>query len=58
MGVLGDSAVLTWSLATIAGTPLEEFARMRGVAVITDAEKRQIDEQVRRAGHLILGVFD
>ena len=27
---------------------------MRGAAVITDTEKRQIDEQVRRAGHLIL----
>ena len=54
IGEHGDSEVLTWSLATIAGTPLEEFARMRGTAVITDAEKRQIDEQVRRAGHLIL----
>jgi len=54
IGEHGDSEVLTWSLATIAGTPLEEFARMRGAAVITDAEKRQIDEQVRRAGHHIL----
>ena len=54
IGEHGDSEVLTWSLATIAGTPLEEFARLRGAAIITDEEKRQIDEQVRRAGHLIL----
>ena len=54
IGEHGDSEVLTWSLATIAGTPLEEFARLRGAAIITDEEKRQIDEQVRRAGYLIL----
>jgi L-lactate dehydrogenase len=54
IGEHGDSEVLTWSLATIAGMPLEEFARIRGAAVITDTEKRQIDEQVRCAGYQIL----
>ena len=54
IGEHGDSEVLTWSLATIAGMPLEEFARIRGAAVITDMEKRQIDEQVRRVGYQIL----
>src|SRR5947199_8383232 len=31
VGEHGDSEVLTWSLATIGGMPLEEFARLRGV---------------------------
>ena len=55
VGEHGDSEVFTWSLATIAGTPLEEFARLRATAVITDAEKRQIDEQVRRADIILAG---
>lgn len=54
IGEHGDSEVLTWSLATIAGMPLKEFARIRGAATITDTEKRQIDQQVRRAGYEIL----
>jgi L-lactate dehydrogenase len=54
IGEHGDSEVLTWSLATILGMPLDEFARMRGAAVVTDAGKRQIDEQVRRAEYPIL----
>jgi L-lactate dehydrogenase len=54
IGEHGDSEVLTWSLATIAGIPLKEFARIRGLATITDTEKRQIDQQVRRAGYEIL----
>jgi len=54
IGEHGDSEVLTWSLATIAGMPLKEFARIRGLAAITDTEKRQIDQQVRRVGYEIL----
>ena len=34
--------------------PLKEFAPIRGLATITDTEKRQIDQQVRRAGYEIL----
>src|SRR5215211_4407376 len=31
LGEHGDSEVLTWSLASVGGMPLEGFARMRGV---------------------------
>jgi L-lactate dehydrogenase len=56
IGEHGDSEVLTWSLASIAGTRLEEFAVRHGDAVLTDAEKRQIDKQVRCAAyHIIAG---
>lgn len=56
IGEHGDSEVLTWSLAAIAGTRIEEFARMRGSDVLTAKERREIDEQVRRAAyHIIAG---
>jgi L-lactate dehydrogenase len=56
IGEHGDSEVLTWSLAAIAGTRLDEFPVRHGDAALTDAEKRQIDEQVRRAAyHIIAG---
>ena len=56
IGEHGDSEVLTWSLAAIAGTRLEDFALMRGDNVMTAAERRKIDEQVRRAAyHIIAG---
>ncbi len=48
IGEHGDSEVLTWSLAAIAGMRLEEFASRRGEAILTDGEKQLIDEQVRR----------
>jgi len=54
IGEHGDSEVLTWSLVTIGGMPLKEFARMRG---ITDPEtvRHDIDEKVRRAAYTIIG---
>jgi L-lactate dehydrogenase len=56
IGEHGDSEVLTWSLAAIAGTRIEEFARMRGSEILTAAEREKIDEQVRRAAyHIIAG---
>lgn len=56
IGEHGDSEVLTWSLAAIAGTRIEEFARMRGGEVLTSKERKEIDEQVRRAAyHIIAG---
>ena len=56
IGEHGDSEVLTWSLAAIAGVRLEEFARMRGSEGLSDAERAEIDEQVRRAAyHIIAG---
>lgn len=33
---------------------LEEFASKRGEAILTDGEKQQIDEQVRRAAYHII----
>ena len=55
IGEHGDSEVLTWSLAAIAGTRLEEFARMRGREMLTAVERDEIDKQVRRAAYHIIG---
>ena len=55
VGEHGDSEVLVWSQATIAGLSLDEFARVHGTP-LDDAERRQIDENVRRAAyHIIAG---
>jgi len=52
IGEHGDSEVLVWSQATIAGVPLDQF---RGNP-LTKTERLQIDEQVRRAAyHIIAG---
>ena len=53
VGEHGDSEVLTWSLATIGGMELDEFARRRGVA-LGDAERAEIDTAVRRAAYSII----
>jgi L-lactate dehydrogenase len=56
VGEHGDSEVLTWSLAAIAGTRIDEFARLRGREVLSMAERQEIDGQVRRAAyHIIAG---
>ena len=47
VGEHGDFEVLTWSLAAIAGTRLDEFAVRHGDAILTESEKRQIDKKVR-----------
>jgi L-lactate dehydrogenase len=54
VGEHGDSEVLTWSLVSIGGMPLEAFARMRGVE-LSNAIRQQIDEKVRRAAYTIIG---
>jgi len=55
LGEHGDSEVLAWSQATIAGLSLEEFAKVHGTPLLA-AERQQIDEQVRRAAyHIIAG---
>lgn len=54
VGEHGDSEVLTWSLVTIGGMPLDGFARMRGVD-LSDAVRKDIDEKVRRAAYTIIG---
>jgi len=55
IGEHGDSEVLTWSLVSVGGIPLEEFCAMRGV-VLDDTARSNIDGQVRRAAyHIIQG---
>ena len=55
IGEHGDSEVLVWSQATIAGLSTDEFARIRG-ASFDAAERMRIDENVRRAAyHIIAG---
>jgi len=55
IGEHGDSEVLVWSQATIAGLSLDEFAKVHGKP-LTTANREQIDENVRRAAyHIIAG---
>jgi len=54
IGEHGDSEVLTWSLATVGGMPLEAFARMRGID-LSEAVRGGIDQKVRRAAYTIIG---
>jgi L-lactate dehydrogenase len=53
IGEHGDSEVLTWSLATIGGLPLEAFARLRGIE-ISESVRSDIDAKVRRAAYTII----
>lgn len=53
IGEHGDSEVLLWSQATVAGLPLADFARQRGVAY-DDAVRATIDYGVRRAAYEII----
>jgi L-lactate dehydrogenase len=53
VGEHGDSEVLTWSLASIGGMPLETFARLRNVD-LSAAVRQDIDEKVRRAAYSII----
>jgi len=53
VGEHGDSEVLTWSLATIGGMELDDFARRRDVA-LGEAERAEIDTAVRRAAYSII----
>lgn len=54
VGEHGDSEVLTWSLVSVGGIPLETFARTRGVD-LSEAVRRDIDGKVRRAAYTIIG---
>jgi L-lactate dehydrogenase len=53
IGEHGDSEVLTWSLATVGGMPLEAFARQHR-STITDEVRQTIDHKVRRAAYSII----
>jgi L-lactate dehydrogenase len=53
IGEHGDSEVLTWSLVTISGMPLEGFARLRGIE-LSDSVRKDIDGKVRHAAYTII----
>ena len=53
IGEHGDSEVLTWSLVTVAGMPLDSFAKLRGMKV-TDEKLVEIERQVRQAAYTII----
>lgn len=53
VGEHGDSEVLLWSQATVAGLSLDEFATVHGTP-LTAAARQQIDENVRRAAYQII----
>ncbi len=55
IGEHGDSEVLTWSLVSVGGIPLEEYSRMQNQSLCYE-DRQGIDEQVRRAAyHIISG---
>jgi L-lactate dehydrogenase len=53
LGEHGDSEVLTWSLVTVGGVPLEAFCRERD-ANFDDTLRDDIDQRVRRAAYHII----
>jgi L-lactate dehydrogenase len=53
IGEHGDSEVLTWSLATVAGMPLETFVRLRAID-LSEPVRQETDRQVRRAAYTII----
>jgi L-lactate dehydrogenase len=53
IGEHGDSEVLTWSLVTAGGMPLEEFCRLRDICDHREAHA-QIDRAVRQAAYSII----
>jgi L-lactate dehydrogenase len=53
IGEHGDSEVLTWSLATIGGMPLEEFARLREID-LSESVRKDIDSKVRGAAYTVI----
>lgn len=53
LGEHGDSEVLTWSLVTIAGMPLDDF-QGPAASKVDDATMQRIDERVRHAAYSII----
>jgi len=53
IGEHGDSEVVVWSQATIAGLSLDEFANIHGKP-ISAADRRDIDDNVRHAAYQII----
>ena len=53
IGEHGDSEVLVWSQATIAGLTLDEFVTVRATPLTTE-DRHDIDRNVRRAAYQII----
>jgi L-lactate dehydrogenase len=53
IGEHGDSEVLVWSAATIAGLDLGEFAKVHG-RPLSELHREEVDENVRRAAYQII----
>lgn len=53
IGEHGDSEVLTWSLVSVGGIPLEDFCRLRNLGVCAQ-DRELIDNQVRNAAYHII----
>lgn len=53
LGEHGDSEVLTWSLVTIAGIPLDDFCALRGLDMCQE-DRQEIENQVRQAAYQII----
>lgn len=53
LGEHGDSEVLVWSAATVAGQPIDDIAKLRGVT-IDDGDRKKIDDAVRHAAYAII----
>lgn len=53
IGEHGDSEVLTWSLVSVGGIPLEDFCRLRNLEVCAQ-DRELIDNQVRNAAYHII----
>jgi len=53
LGEHGDSEVLAWSQVTIGGSRLDDFCERQHV-MLTEADRAEIDERVRRAAYHII----
>jgi L-lactate dehydrogenase len=53
LGEHGDSELLTWSLVTVGGIPLEEFCTGQENSICPE-DYAEIDEKVRRAAYRII----
>lgn len=53
VGEHGDSEVLTWSIATVGGLPVEEFCCERNTSCRAE-DRGRIDDAVRRAAYRII----
>jgi L-lactate dehydrogenase len=53
LGEHGDSEVLTWSLVTVGGMPLDSFVKLRGID-LSESVREQIDSEVRGAAYTII----